>query len=86
MESSLRLERFLLQAGLEHGTARSGPGCSKVTVLFVNVLLKFQTLISNIRQYFLLNKRAMMALGRSPEYHWNQLFQNLSPGLAEEVV
>ena len=33
-----------------------------------------------------LNKRAMMALGHSPEYHWNQLFQNLSTGLPEEVV
>ena len=22
---------------------------------------------------FIINKRAMMALGRSPEYHWNQI-------------
>ena len=22
------------------------------------------------------NKRAMMALGRSPEYHWNQIISN----------
>ena len=34
---------------------KSGPGCSKLTSL-VNVLLKFQTLISNICQYFLLKK------------------------------
>ena len=27
-----------------------------------------------------------MALGRSPEYHWNQIIQNLPTGLAEEVV
>ena len=30
-----------------------------------------------------------MALGRSPEYHWNQIISksvNLSSGLAEEVV
>ena len=32
----------------------SGPGCSKLTVSLVNVSLKFQTLISNICQYFLL--------------------------------
>ena len=32
------------------------------------------------------NKRAMMALGRSPEYHWNQIISNLSTGLAEKVV
>ena len=33
-----------------------GPGCSKLTTSIVNVLLKFQTLISQIRQYFLLKK------------------------------
>ena len=32
------------------------------------------------------NKRAMTALGRSPEYQWNQIIQNLSTSLAEEVV
>ena len=30
------------------------PGCSKLTTSLVNVSLKFQTLISNICQYFLL--------------------------------
>ena len=34
----------------------SGPGCSKLTMSFVNVFLKFQTLISEICQYFLLKK------------------------------
>ena len=34
----------------------SGPRCSKLTTLLVNISLKFQTLISEIRQYFLLNK------------------------------
>ena len=33
-----------------------GPGCSKLTTLLVNVLLKFQTSISNTCQYFLLKK------------------------------
>ena len=32
----------------------SGPGCSKLTVLLVNVLLKFLTLIYEIHQYYLL--------------------------------
>ena len=31
-----------------------GPGCSKLTTSLVNVSLKFQTLISEIRHYFLL--------------------------------
>ena len=35
---------------------RSGPGCSKLTTSLVNVSLKFQTLISQICQYFLLKK------------------------------
>ena len=35
---------------------RSGPGCSKLTMSLVNVLLKFQTLISQICQYFLSKK------------------------------
>ena len=29
-----------------------GPGCSQLTTSFVNVLLKFQTYISKICQYF----------------------------------
>ena len=36
---------------------RTGPGCSKLTTSLVNVSLKFQTLISQIRQYFLLCPR-----------------------------
>ena len=35
---------------------RPGPGCSKLTMSLVNVLLKFQTLISQICQYLLLKK------------------------------
>ena len=34
----------------------SGPGRSKLTMSLVNVSLKFQTLISDICQYFLLKK------------------------------
>ena len=35
----------------------SGSGCSKLTTSLVNVSLKFQMLISEICQYFLLKKR-----------------------------
>ena len=35
---------------------RSGPSCSKLTTSLVIISLKFQTLISQIRQYFLLKK------------------------------
>ena len=35
---------------------QSGPSCSKLTTLLVNVSLKFQALISQIYQYFLLEK------------------------------
>ena len=35
-------------------TQNPGPGCSKLTTSLVNVSLKFQTLISEICQYFLL--------------------------------
>ena len=34
----------------------SGSGCLKLTMSLVNVSLKFQTLISNVCQYFLLKK------------------------------
>ena len=35
---------------------RSGPGCSKLTTSLVNEMLKFQMLISQKCQYFLLEK------------------------------
>ena len=35
---------------------KAGPGCSKLTTLLVNVSLKFQILIFQICQYFLLEK------------------------------
>ena len=34
----------------------SGPGCSKLTTLLVNVSLKFQMFMSQICQYFLMKK------------------------------
>ena len=41
---------------LKISSASSGPGCSKLTTSLVNVLLKFQTLMSKLCQYFLLKK------------------------------
>ena len=38
------------------GTWHTGPSCSKLTTSLVNVSLKFQTVISEICQYFLLKK------------------------------
>ena len=35
---------------------RTGPGCSKLTASLVNVSLKFQMLITELCQYFLLKK------------------------------
>ena len=46
----------LHSSGLLDETLKSGPGCSKLTMLLVNETLKFQTLISQISQYFLLKK------------------------------
>ena len=37
-------------------TCIPGPSCSKLTTLLVNVSLKFQMMISQICQYFLLKK------------------------------
>ena len=37
---------------VDHGGNRSGPSCSKLMTSLVNVSLKFQTLISDICQYF----------------------------------
>ena len=34
----------------------AGPGCSKLTMSLVTILLKFQTMISQIRKYLVLKK------------------------------
>ena len=57
-----------------------GPGCSKLTTSLVNVSLKFQTLISQICQYFLLKKCEKLLHCKSfshffnKKYHCNWLF------------
>ena len=41
---------------------KPGPGCSKLTTSLVKETLKFQALISQILQYFLLKKCALFAV------------------------
>ena len=53
----------------------TGPGCSKLTTLLVNVSLKFQMLISQIHQYFLLKKCEMLLHCKSFSHFFNKKFK-----------
>ena len=53
----------------------SGPGCSKLTTSLVNVSLKFQTLISNVRQYFLLKKCEKLLQCKSFSHFFSKKYQ-----------
>ena len=55
----------------------SGPGCSKLTTSLVNVALKFQTIIPEIRQYFLLKKCEKLLHCKSFSHFFNKKFQCL---------
>ena len=52
-----------------------GAGCSKLTTALVNVSLKFQMLISQIRQYFLLKKCERLLQCKSFSHFFNKKFQ-----------
>ena len=52
-----------------------GPGCSKLTTPLVNVSLKFQKLISQICQYFLLKKCEKLLHCKSFSHFFNKKFQ-----------
>ena len=52
-----------------------GPGCSKLTPSLVNVSLKFQALISEIRQYFLLKKCEKLLHCKSFSRFFNKKYQ-----------
>ena len=52
-----------------------GPSCSKLTTSFVNVSLKFQTLISEICQYFLLEKCEKLLHCKSFSHFFNKKYQ-----------
>ena len=50
-----------------------GPGCSKLTMSFVNVSLKVRKLISDIYQYFLLKTcEKLLQQGKSFSHFFNQ--------------
>ena len=51
-----------------------GPGCSKLTTSLVNETLKFQTLISQIFQYFLLKKCEKLLQCKSFSHFFNKKF------------
>ena len=53
----------------------AGPGCSKLTMSLVNVLLKFQTLISQICPYFLLKKCEKLLQCKSFSHFVNKKYQ-----------
>ena len=52
-----------------------GPGCSKLTTSLVNDSLKFQTLISQICQYFLLKKCEKLLHCKSFSHFFNKKYQ-----------
>ena len=70
-------KKDLQEAGntLADSVSFSGPGCSKLTTSLVNVLLKFQTLISQIRQYFLLKKCEKLLQCKSFSHFFNKKYQ-----------
>ena len=53
----------------------AGPGCSKLTTSLVTDLLKFETLISQICQYFLLKKCEKLLQCKSFSHFFNKKFQ-----------
>ena len=53
----------------------SGPSCSKLTTSLVNVSLKFQTLISQMHQYFLLKKCEKLLQCKSFSHFFNKKYQ-----------
>ena len=53
----------------------SGPGCSKLMMSLVNVSLKFQMLISEMCQYFLLKKCVKLLQCKSFSHFFNKKYQ-----------
>ena len=59
---------------ISYHVSHPGPGCSKLTMSLVNVSLKFQTLISEIWQYFLLKKWEKLLQCKSFSHLFNKKF------------
>ena len=60
---------------------QSGPSCSKQTASWVNILLKFQSLLSEIRQYFWL-KRCDVILPK----HWHVFVEKMREAFAQTLI
>ena len=60
---------------LEYRRQSAGPSCSKLTMSLVNETLKFQTLISQICQYFLLKKREKLLHCKSCSHFFKKKYQ-----------
>ena len=69
LHNMLTLDKFYMQRRI------SGPGCSKLTTSLVNDSLKFQTLISQICQYFLLKKCEKLLQCKSFSHFFKKKFQ-----------
>ena len=65
----------LMQIGKEIYLCSSGPGCLKLTTSLVNVSLKFQKLISQIQQYFLLKNCEKLLQCKSFSHFLNRKYQ-----------
>ena len=74
---NLTADGFEMQLGVNHlgEFIFSGPGCSKLTTSLVNDSLKFQTLISQICQYFLLKKCEKLLQCKSFSHFFNKKIQ-----------
>ena len=65
----------LCSSGASISFRQSGPGCSKPTTSLVNVSLKFQTLISQTCQYFLLKNCEKLLHCKSFSHFFNKKYQ-----------
>ena len=64
----------------------SGPGCSKLTTSLVNVSLKFQTLLSEIFQYFLLKKCEKLLQCKRFSHFFNKNFSVFGYKVVKHLV
>ena len=60
-----------------YAASEPGPGCSELTTSLVNEMLKFQTLISQICQYFLSKKCEKLLQCKSFSHFFNKKFQHI---------
>ena len=66
------VQNYLRAMGIMNRTYSPGPGCSKLTTSLVNVSLKFEMFISEIRQYFLLKNCEKLLHCKSFSHFFNK--------------